>query len=372
VISHYLPLPRWASGHKMTLYAWARRRAFPELPPAECRYFDVASDARVLAHCHWQPKPQTHPTLIALHGLEGSSEAHYMHGIASKAWRRGFNVVRLNQRNCGGTEHLSAGLYHSGLSSDPLVVLRELITADRLPCIAFTGYSLGGNLALKLAGELGRAAPPELIAVAAVSPVMELETCVRAIERRENRIYEWNFCRNLQSRMRRKARAWPGRYDLTGLWKIWSIRQFDDRYTAPDHGFKDASDYYHRASAMRVIDRIALPALIVTSEDDPFVPPEPFRHPSVAGNPHITTVITSHGGHCGFIGEAKGDDGYWAERTVVDFVADKVHNRPEHRLDTPALRPAAPATPDRTLQVPGGEDSFAVGRWRQGAAPPEL
>jgi predicted alpha/beta-fold hydrolase len=320
VDSVYVPRRPWAGGHKMTLYAWARRRAFPDLPPPEARHFDVASDARVLAHCHWQRDRQASPTLVALHGLEGSSEAHYMRGIAAKAWARGFNVVRLNQRNCGGTEHLSAGLYHSGLTADPLKVLRELTDCDRLPRVAFAGYSLGGNLALKLAGELGGEAPKALVAVVAVSPVMELETCVRAIERPENRLYEWNFCRNLQSRMRRKARAWPGKYDLAGLWKIWSIRAFDDRYTAPHHGFKDASDYYHRASAMRVIERVALPALIVTSEDDPFVPPEPFRDPRVAGNPHITTVITSHGGHCGFIGDRGDDDGYWAERMAVDFV----------------------------------------------------
>ena len=111
--SEYAPLPRWAGGHKMTVYAWARPRRFPELPAARVRYFDVAADARVLAHCHWQPTPARMPTLIVLHGLEGSSDAHYMRGIAAKAWARGFNVVRLNQRNCGGTEHLSQGLYHS-------------------------------------------------------------------------------------------------------------------------------------------------------------------------------------------------------------------------------------------------------------------
>jgi uncharacterized protein len=310
----------------MTLYAWARRRAFPDLPAAEARLFDVASDARILAHCHWQAQRHTRPTLIALHGLEGSSDAHYMRGVAAKAWSRGFNVVRLNQRNCGGTEHLSAGLYHSGLTADPLYVLRELIGKDQLDRIGIAGYSLGGNLALKLAGELGAEAPKELVAVAAVSPVIELEACVRAIERPENRIYEWNFCRNLQARMRRKARAWPGRYQTRGLWKVWSIRQFDDRYTAPHHGFRDAEDYYHRASAMRVIDRVALPALIISAEDDPFVPPQPLRDPRVTGNPHITTLVTSHGGHCGFIGcadngeTAAAYDGYWAERTIVDFI----------------------------------------------------
>jgi uncharacterized protein len=322
VTHEYAPLPRWAGGHKMTIYAWGRRRRFPDLPPAVIRYFDVAHDARVLAHCHWQQQPAAHPTLIVLHGLEGSSEAHYMRGMAAKAWARGFNVVRLNQRNCGGTEHLSHGLYHSGLTADPLFVLRELIERDALTRIAIAGYSLGGNLALKLAGELGTAAPPELKAVCGVSPVIELESCVRAIERRENLIYQWNFVRNLRGRIRRKARAFPDAWDVKPLRRIWTIREFDECYTAPHHGFDGASDYYHRASAMRVIDRIAIPALIITAEDDPFVPPDPFRDSRVTQNPHITTIITPHGGHCGFVGEPNGYDGYWAEQTVVGFVAN--------------------------------------------------
>ena len=120
--------------------------------------------------------------------------------------------------------------------------------------------------------------------------------------------------------MRRKARTLPELFDISGLWKVWSIRQFDDRYTAPHHGFDGASDYYHRASAMRVIDRVARPALIISAADDPFVPPEIFSAPAVAQNPHIVTKVTSHGGHCGFVADANGYDGYWAEHTAIEFL----------------------------------------------------
>jgi len=315
--------PRFTGGHWQTLFAWSRRRELPGLPDPVERYFDTAADARVLAHCHWQPEPRTRPTIVLLHGLEGSSTVHYMRGMADKAWAAGWNVVRLNQRNCGGTESLSRGLYHSGLTHDPLVVIRELIDADRLPAIAVAGYSLGGNVALKLAGELGADAPPQLTAVCAVSPTMDLGVCVHALERRANYPYQWNFVRNLKARMRRKAALFPGEFSVEPLGRIWTVRQFDEAYTAPYYGFKDATDYYHRASAMRAIDRIAVPTLILTAENDPFVPPAPFRDPAIAGNAAITTVITREGGHCAFVEPADGRyDGYWAEREVVRFATE--------------------------------------------------
>lgn len=311
--------PRFKGGHIQTLFAWARRRQFPRLPQPEARYFDVDADARVLAHCHWQEQRELHPTLLLLHGLEGSSMAHYMGGLADKAWAAGWNVVRLNQRNCGGTEALSKGLYHSGLTHDPLFVLRDLIAREKVSAVAVAGYSLGGNLALKLAGELGTGMP-ELKAVCAVSPVMDLGRCVEALERRANYPYQWNFVRNLKARMRRKASIFPEAYDISSLGRVWTVRQFDEAFTAPHHGFRDATDYYFRASALRVIDRIAVPTLILTAEDDPFVPPAPFSDASVAGNRHITVAVTPHGGHCAYVEEGgDGYDGYWAEREVVRF-----------------------------------------------------
>ena len=316
----YVPIPRLKGGHRMTLYAWGRPRYFPRLPQPESRYFDVATDARVLAHCHWQPQARNHPTLIALHGLEASSDAHYMRGLADKAFACGFNVVRLNQRNCGGTERLSAGLYHSGLSADPAAVIRELAALDGLRSIAVTGYSLGGNVALKLVGDYGNEALPALKSICAVSPTMDLARCVEALERQRNSLYEWNFVRHLKRRMRRKARALPGRFDLRGLRHVRTVRGFDELFTAPHHGFRDADDYYYLASSLRVVDRIRVPTLIICADDDPFVPSEQFRDPAVTSNSNLTVLMAGHGGHCGFVAEAaNGFDGYWAEQTVVEF-----------------------------------------------------
>jgi predicted alpha/beta-fold hydrolase len=328
--------PRTAlkSGHRMTLYGWGNPRHFPRLPAPTRRLFDVAPDARVAADCHWRPRPWQRPTLLALHGLNGSSDAHYMRGLASKAYARGMNVVRLNQRNCGGTEQLSAGLFHSGLTADAAQVIDELTRVDGVSTIAVAGYSLGGNLALKLAGEYGAHPPAALIGVAAVSPIIEIEECTRALERRENALYEWNFVRNLKRRMRTKARLQPGAFDLSALRSIRTVREFDERITAPHFGFRGASDYYTRASAMRVIDRIRIPALVITAEDDPFVPSQPFHDPKMTGNRWIELHVCRYGGHCGFVGNRSGEnDGYWAENMIIDFV----ENRHEALLSAPAV-----------------------------------
>jgi len=133
-------------------------------------------------------------------------------------------------------------------------------------------------------------------------------------------VYQWNFVRQLKARMRRKVEAFPGDFSLDALDSVWTVRRFDELYTAPHHGFVDAADYYYRASALRVADRIAVPALILTAEDDPFVPTAPFYGAEMTGNANITLVITPHGGHCAYLAHAEnGYDGYWAEREILRF-----------------------------------------------------
>jgi predicted alpha/beta-fold hydrolase len=319
-MTQYIPSRRLRNGHVMTLYAWGRPRRFPNLPPPEERHFDVEPGTRVLAHCHWQRDRAAHPAVVGLHGLESSSHAHYMRGLADKAFARGFNVILLNQRNCGGTEELSEGLYHSGLTADAHHVIGEISAHDGIQQVVVAGYSLGGNLALKLAGDYGDRPPRALRGVCAVSPVMDLATCVTALERRPNALYQWNFVRGLKARMRRKSRSHPGRFPVDRLGEVRSVREFDEIFTAPHFGFGGASDYYRRASALGVIDNIRVPALIITAVDDPFVPVEPFRDPRVTGNPNITLIVTEHGGHCGFVTAGTGgSDGYWAEDQIVAF-----------------------------------------------------
>ena len=328
-MNRFVPRPSLAGGHKMTLYSWGNPRDFPHLPTPTRRYFDVDHDSRVVADCHWQREPWRHTTLLALHGLNGSSDVHYMRGLAAKAFARGMNVVRLNQRNCGDTEHLSAGLFHSGLTADAAHVIDELTRVDGVQALTLAGYSLGGNLALKLAAEYGNHAPRELHAVAAVSPIVEIDECVRALERPSNLLYQWNFVKNLKRRMRRKGHFDPGLFDLKKLRAVRTVREFDAAYTAPYFGFRNAEDYYYRASALRIIERIRVPTLVITAEDDQFVPSRTFHDPKITGNPSIELCICEHGGHCGFVGpQSVGDDGYWAENQIVEFFERRATVRP--------------------------------------------
>lgn len=319
----FVPRRRMTNGHVMTVAAWASARQFPRLPTPEARLFRVTDDTQVLAHCYWQPNRSACPTVLVLHGLEGSSRVHYMQGVADKAWANGWNAVLLNQRNCGGTEHLTPGLYHSGLTHDPRTVLASLVETDGLRAFGIVGYSLGGNLTIKLAGELSDSGALPVFGVAAICPTIDLERCVHAIERRSNVAYQFNFVRNLKARMRRKVKVWPGSFDLAPLSRVWTIRRFDDVYTAPHHGFGDAQNYYRVASAMRVVDQIRVPALILAADDDPFVPAEQFRDDVLRANPAIHVHIEKHGGHCAFLADAQGTfDGYYAERTAIDFLED--------------------------------------------------
>jgi predicted alpha/beta-fold hydrolase len=292
------------------------------LPPPEDRLFSVEQDVQVLCHCHWQPERSSRTTLIIVHGLEGSSESKYVIGTGSKAWVQGMNVVRMNMRNCGGTEKLTPTLYNSSMSADVGGVVRALIGEDRLSAIALAGFSMGGNLVLKLAGEWEREAPAEVRAVTAVSPAIDLGISADTLHDWQNRIYEYKFLYGLRSRMVRKAAIYPERYQPYPLFSIRTLRDFDDQITSRYGGFTGADDYYYRAASARVIDRIAIPTLIINSLDDPFIRLSDETRGKILANRHIRFIETEHGGHCAFIAEHDGVDGRWAERKLVEFVRE--------------------------------------------------
>ena len=313
------PHPFLRNPHLATAMAAYWPRSSSSLPLAKDRLFEVEPGTRLLAKCHWQDDPQRHATLVLVHGLEGSSESPYMLGIAAKGFQAGFNVVRMNQRNCGGTEHLTATLHHSGLSDDYRAVLEELVARDALPEIFFSGYSIGGNLVLKMAGELGVNSPRELRGVCAVSPCLDLASCSKGSGEVRNFLYEWYFLKRMKSTPQKKAELFPERSRADGLSRLRTLREWHEAITARACGYRGAEDYYYRASALRVVGKIRVPTLILTAQDDPFIPFESFRHPAVVENRFITLVTSEHGGHCAFISRDGGPERFWAESCVVEF-----------------------------------------------------
>jgi predicted alpha/beta-fold hydrolase len=311
----------FSNGHLQTIVAnYFPRPAFRLQSIAEEVEVDPVDGSRVLCHCHWQPVEvrAARLTLLMVHGLEGSSNSRYIQAIALRAWGAGWNVIRMNMRNCGDTESLTPTLYHSGLSGDVGTVLRHYAHRFALQRIALVGYSMGGNLVLKLAGEWGSA--PPLCAVAAVCPAIDLATGADALHEPANRLYEWNFLIGLMARFRRKARLFPDIYESTGIGPIRSIREFDEKILSRYWGFKGADDYYYRAAAARVVQHIAVPTLILHALDDPFIRLTAETREKLLANPHITFVETLHGGHCAYLSCDSGNEIHWAEATVIRFL----------------------------------------------------
>jgi predicted alpha/beta-fold hydrolase len=319
----FIPHPLLTNPHTMTLFPryWPRPGLLSGIP-SESRLFTVSSHSRILGMCHWQADTQRHPAVVLVHGLEGCADSHYMLGLTRKAWRAGFHVVRLNQRTCGGTEHLTPTLYHGGLSGDLQAVVNELSSREGLDGLWLAGYSMCGNLVLRMAGELGTGTGM-LKGVMAVCPNIHPEACVTALEQRRNWLYHHYFVLSMKARIRRKERLFPGTFDVSRLPHIRTLREFDGVFTAPDGGYASAEDYYDRTGARHVFDTIQVPTLIVTAQNDPFIPYQIFDDPGLRGNPRIRLLAPAHGGHCGFLQRSYTDeDPYWCENRLIDFIRE--------------------------------------------------
>jgi predicted alpha/beta-fold hydrolase len=314
------PNPLLRGAHLMTMAPVFWRRTFA-LPPQQERLFQVDAETRLLAHCHWQPRNRLQaPVIVIVHGLEGSSDSNYARGIAEAAFKRGYNAIRINQRNCGGSEALTPTLYNSGMSADYRAVCEELIR-EGYKEIFFAGYSMGGNLVLKMGGEYGDQAPEELRGICAVCPALDLAACADALERWDNYFYQRHFVTGLMERYRRKALSMPERYRHRNFGPVGSVRRFDDLITAPNFGYRDAQEYYEAASASRVLKNLRISTMLITAKDDPFVPYGSILSAGADKNPAIHLLVTEHGGHCAFVSNKRGVERFWAEQRVVDFCA---------------------------------------------------
>ena len=253
---------------------------------------------------------------MLLHGLEGSANSGYCLSFTQSALTRGFGVHRLNMRTCGGTEELCETTYHSGLTSDTREVIERLRNRSIGP-VFVVGFSLGGNVALKLAAELCQT--NFVAGVVAISTPIELAVCVRAMNKLSNFLYTRRFLDRLCSRVRRKSRLTPHLFgDLSALNAVKSIWEFDEKFTAPLFGFGTALNYYDTQSAARFLHAIRVPTLAITAKDDPLVPFEVYNNPVFQTNPALELLATEHGGHLGFLSRSR--PRFWVDEVALAWI----------------------------------------------------
>lgn len=291
---------------------------------------------------HRMDAPPGRPRLLILHGLEGSARSHYVLGMLNQARLRGWAADVLVWRSCGAEPNRTARFYHSGETTDLDFVIRRLVEAHPSISLGIAGVSLGGNVLLKWLGERGSNLPPQIRGAAAISVPFDLERGARSIERGFSRIYQAHFLRSLRRKAKGKRENFPGLIAAEALSRARTIFDFDDAVTAPVHGFKSASDYYERSSSIGFLSRICLPTLLLSAIDDPFLPPDVLdRVRKIAqGNAALHVEFVERGGHVGFIsGSVPWRPEYYAERTVMDFLCDKMAH--ENGQPGPSLSPRA-------------------------------
>lgn len=309
--------PFFRNRHLATIAGNFWPRDFSHRPFAETRrFFQTEPGVQVLGI--EQAPSQAVGDWILLHGLEGSHGSGYMVSMAQAALEAGFRTLRLNMRTCGETEEHCATLYHAGLTSDLAAVLRQYATEGRGP-VYLAGFSLGGNVVLKLTGELG--ANSLLAGSVAISTPIDLDACCRQMMRWENRIYERRFVQRLKARYLRRCAQHPDRYSPSALDGVSSVIAFDNQVTAQHFGFGSAENYYRTQSAQNFLGVIAAPTLVVQAEDDPLIPFRVYNQPAFQTNPNLQLLTTRHGGHVGFV--SRRPPRFWVDEVVTGWLVEQ-------------------------------------------------
>jgi predicted alpha/beta-fold hydrolase len=302
-------VPLFRNPHLQTIAAhyWQRPEA---RVPVERRLVNTEPDAQVLVETQ-RPAGTARGQIVMVHGLEGSGSAGYIRSLSAAAVAAGFAAHRFHMRTCGGTEHLCRTLYHAGMTCD----LRAYLGQNGAP-VTLVGFSLGGNVVLKLAAELGNGAAGLVEAVCAISTPLDLEACARRLAEPDNRVYEARFVRRMRARLRA-----TGRYTARDLAGLRSVVELDDRITAPSFGFGNAANYYRTQSAIAYLDALRVPALLIQAKDDTFVPFGIFESAAVRSNPRIELIATEHGGHLGFL--SRGRYRFWADHAIMNWITSR-------------------------------------------------
>jgi predicted alpha/beta-fold hydrolase len=319
-MTDFRPLPFLGNPHLQTLLGtWL---AGPPLGFASREHFVRLPDGdRLVLHdslpAGWLPGGCI---ALLVHGLGGSHRSGHLQRLAARLLRRGLRVVRLDLRGCGRGLALARRAYHGGCSDDVRAAAAEVHTWSPRSPLLLAGVSLGGNIVLKLAGEARARPVPGLARVAALAPPIDMERCAELLAGPRNRLYERHFVRQLVNQVERRRRLIPG-LTLPRWPRPLTLRRFDDLVTAPPWGFADALDYYRRASSLPVVPDIAVPTLIVTARDDPFIAVEPFEALQAPG--HVRVEVLPRGGHVGFLGWDGAGGFRWAERRIADWLAGR-------------------------------------------------
>ncbi len=311
--SEYKPPKLLSGSHLETLYPhFFRKIVARDFTPIEI----TTPDQDILEADHYK---NGSPDLIILsHGLEGNSRRDYMLGMASVFSDHSYDVLAWSYRGCGAKMNKLPRLYHSG-ATDDLHIIIDYADSLGYKSIMLIGFSLGGNLTLKYVGEVGQKINPKLKAAVAVSVPLDLDAGCRQLSKPTNYIYSYRFLTKLKKKIRLKNKQYPNLVKINKLAKIRDLRSFDDTYTAPLHGFKDADDYYKQCSSINYTQGITIPTLIINAINDPFLPKECYPAELLAKNSNITFEMPNHGGHVGFYNPDSRNYS-WLELRVLDFV----------------------------------------------------
>lgn len=265
----------------------------------------------------WVRNQPSEKLIIVSHGLEGDASRAYVKGLIKAFTDRGFHGLGWNFRGCSGEMNRKERFYHSGATDDLALVIAHALKSGAYKELYLAGFSLGGNLTLKYLGEPGRDRPAELRKAVTFSVPLDLSASCKKIGERSNYIYSKRFLTHLSKKIRTKAAQMPESFDTSPLKTINTLKQFDDEYTAPLHGFKDAEEYYARCSALQFLADIKVPTLILSAKNDPFLSPECFPEKEFKNHPFVTFEAPEQGGHVGF---AQADGSYYSEERAVAFI----------------------------------------------------